>query len=52
MKSGDFVRAAKDSFLTLVSKFVSSGADALREEGWDEREDSQDSEGKGILSSL
>ena len=52
MKSGDFVKAARDGLLTLTSKFASSGAGALREEGWDELEGSQNSEGKGIWSSF
>lgn len=38
MKSGDFVKAAKYSLLTLVYKFVSSAADVFRKEIWDELE--------------
>lgn len=33
------VEAAKDSFLTLICKFVSSVTEALREESWGELED-------------
>lgn len=40
MKSGDFVKAAKDSLLTLVYKCVSSVADAFKEKNWDELDDS------------